>query len=61
LSAPDREPAMTVSSELLNLTASTGDVWPDRLCADTDADNAAQIHTTLIRVTAIKLCRYYLQ
>jgi len=32
LSAPDKDPAITVSSELLNFTASTGLVWPDRLC-----------------------------
>lgn len=36
LSAPDKEPAITVSSELLNLTASTGLVWPDKLCRVTN-------------------------
>ena len=35
-SAPDREPATTISSELLNLTDSTEVVWPDRLCNDQD-------------------------
>ena len=31
LSAPDMEPATTISSALPNLTASTGLVWPDKL------------------------------